>query len=91
MEHVNELEGGRSFGQDSLINDTARNATCYAMTAHVITAVLMKDEYKRILQERDVKLEEFRVSQIMKFDMFKEMARNRMKKIYRLFYNPKTL
>ena len=49
MEHINELNSGMSFGQDSLMKDTTRNATCYAMTDRVIAAVLTKHDYKRIL------------------------------------------
>lgn len=53
MEHVNQLVSGYSFGQDALISDMPRNATCYVMSDKVITAVLTKNDFKRVLLERE--------------------------------------
>ena len=90
MEHVNQLESGFSFGQDSLIEDTTRNATCYAMTDQVVTAVLTKADFKRILKSREQAQIESKVSQILMFDLFRNVAKRRLKNIYRLFYHQKT-
>ena len=53
MEHVNQLAGGYSFGQDALISEQPRNATCYVMSKKVITAVLTKNDFRRILSEKE--------------------------------------
>ena len=53
MEHVNQLVGGYSFGQDALISEQPRNATCYVMSKKVIVAVLTKNDFRRILQEKE--------------------------------------
>jgi len=54
MEHVNQLNTGDSFGQDALIDEKApRNATCYIMSAKARTAILTKNDFRRVLLEKE--------------------------------------
>ena len=87
MEHVNQLVQGQSFGQDSLIADAPRNATCYSMSDKVITAVLLKNDYNRVLLEREKQHIDMKLNQIIMFDLFKNVAKRRLKNVYRFFYN----
>ena len=90
MEHVNQLHRGYSFGQDALISDQPRNATCYVMSQKVITAVLTKNDFRRVLLERERQQVDLKISQILLFDFFKRVTKRKLKNIYRLFYDPKT-
>ena len=87
LEHVNQLESGLSFGEASLIADTPRNATCYAMSEQVITAVLLKADYRRVLLDRERHAFDEKVATIRQFDLFKNVARRRITSYYRLFYD----
>ena len=91
MEHVNELNTGDSFGQDALINENPRNATCYVMTEHASTAVLTKNDFRRVLLERERQRVDHKIAQILKFDLFRYMTKRRLKNIYRIFFNPKNM
>ena len=90
MEHVNQRELGHSIGEDSLITHTPRNATCYAMTERVITAVLTKEDYQNVLAERDVHIRDIKVAKIKQFDLFKNIGKKKLEQSYRLFYHHKT-
>ena len=73
-----------------MIDDVPRNATCYAMTERVIAAIVTKNDYKRVLLERDRYLMDQKVNKIRQFDFFKDMSKRRLNKIYRFFYHAKT-
>ena len=53
MTLVNKRVQGQSFGEDALINDKPRNATCFVMTEYVITGTLTKFDFNRVLLERE--------------------------------------
>ena len=73
-----------------MISDTTRNATCFAMTERVITAVLTKADYKKVLFERDRLARELKVARIKQFDLFKDIGKKKVEGSYRLFYQAKT-
>jgi len=45
MEQVTTLCSGDSFGQDALVEDKNRNATCIVMSEKLISAVLTKNDF----------------------------------------------
>ena len=55
MNEVAILLAGQSFGQDSLLSERAqkRNATCTAQGGKVITAILTKNDFQRVLFEKE--------------------------------------
>lgn len=73
-----------------MISEQPRNATCYVMSKKVITAVLTKNDFRRILQERERQHIDQKINTIVRFDLFKNVAKRRLKNIYRFFYDAKT-
>ena len=67
------MVGGQYFGQDSLISEKPRNATCYAMT-NVITAEVTKRDCKVLLIRERQHIDQ-KISQILMFDLFKDVSR----------------
>ena len=90
MEHVNQLHSGDSFGQDALISETPRNATCYVMGERAVTAVLTKENFKRVLFDRERQKIDAKIAQILQFDLFHNITKRRLKNLYRLFFDQKT-
>ena len=60
------------------------------MTERVVTVVLTKTDYKRVLFERDRHAIEQKVAKIKQFDLFSAIAKRKLTSIYRLFYQSKT-
>ena len=60
------------------------------MSDKVITAVLLKNDYNRVLLEREKQHIDMKLNQIIMFDLFKNVAKRRLKNVYRFFYNQKT-
>lgn len=73
-----------------MIADAPRNATCYCMSEKVVTAVLTKSDFKRVLLEREKQHIGKKLEEISMFDLFKNVAKRRLKNVYRFFYNQKT-
>ena len=92
MEQINTLYSGDSFGQDSLQSETVtkRNATCQAQSNKVISAVLTKNDFQRVLNEYERKKTDEKINKIRQFDLFKTVTNKRLKNMYRFFYNPGT-
>lgn len=57
------------------------------MTERVITAILTKADYKKVLFERDRQALELKVGKIKQFDLFRNVTKRRLNNIYRLFYH----
>lgn len=60
------------------------------MSDKVITAVLTKADFKRVLLERERQHIDMKIGQILMFDLFKDVPKRRLKNVYRFFYNQKT-
>ena len=86
------INQGGCFGQDSLIEDTTRNATCTAMSRKLITVILTKPDYKRVVQPRQKQHRDRGLDEIMRFDLFSKdkVNRRQLKKFFRDFYDKET-
>ena len=57
------------------------------MSSKVITAVLTKSDFNRVLLEREKQHIDMKLNQILMFDLFKDVPKRRLKNVYRFFYN----
>ena len=90
MEKVNHLDKGLSFGEAALLSDAPRNATCFVMSDRAITAILTKNDFNRVMADRLRQAEELKVAEIQKFDLFKDVAKMRLKNFCLLFFHKRT-
>lgn len=90
MDKVATLHDGDSFGQDALLTDDTRNATCICASDKVICAVLAKTDFNRVLFELEKQKIEQKILQIARFQLFSHVTKRKLKNMYRDFYAPKT-
>jgi CRP-like cAMP-binding protein len=64
MEHVTTLFSGDSFGQDALITDENRNATCIVISETLIAAVLTKLDFQRVLRASESQKVDAKIAKI---------------------------
>ena len=60
------------------------------MSERVITAMLTKEDFNKVLLGREKQQIELKLNEILMFDLFKGLSKRRAKNIYRLFYDKKT-
>ena len=52
--------------------------------------MLTKDDFQKVLNEYERHKSDAKISNIQRFDLFKDSSKRRLKNMYRLFYNSKT-
>ena len=81
MYEVACLTAGQSFGQDSLLSEQAkkRNATCSVHGDKVITAILTKQDFQRVLYEQERIKIEGKLSNIELFGLFNSIHKRKLR------------